>query len=77
MEKKIIPVKFGPRKSDVDVAGRKYSELPGILATIHDTEIPENVEIFANDNPVTNLDDPISDDINSIDLTAVAGQKQG
>ena len=73
---KIIPVKFGPRKTDVDIEGRKYSELPGILAAMHDTEIPENVEIYADNNPITDLDATIPPGISSIDLTAVAGQKQ-
>lgn len=73
---KIVPVKFGPRTTDIDVEGKKFSELPGILAALHDTEIPSNVEVFANKEPVKNMDDFIPENISSIDLTAVAGKKQ-
>ena len=73
---KIVPVKFGPRKTDVDVENRKYNELPGILAAIHDTEIPANIEIYADDKPVTDFGASIPEGIGIIELSAVAGQKQ-
>lgn len=73
---RIIPVKFGPRSTDVDVEGKKFSALPGILAALHDTEIPGNVEIYANKEPVKNMDDDIPPNIQSIEITAVAGKKQ-
>lgn len=73
---KIIPVKFGPRTTDVDVENKKFSALPGILAALHDTEIPSNVEIYADKEPVKNMDDLIPQGINSIEITALAGKKQ-
>lgn len=73
---RLIPIKFGPRKTDVDVEGKKYSELPGILATIHDTEVPDNVEMYANEKPVDSMNDPIPGNVRAIEITAVAGQKQ-
>ena len=73
---KIVPVKFGPRKTDVDIENRKYNELPGILAAIHDTDIPENIEIYADDKPVSDHGMSIPQGIGAIELAVVAGQKQ-
>lgn len=73
---KIVPVKFGPRSTDVDVEGKKYGELLGILATIHDTEVPANVEIYANEKPILDMETEIPDGISCIELTALAGKKQ-
>lgn len=75
-EVRLVPVKFGPRQTDVDVTGKKYSALPGILSTIHDTEIPEDIEIYANEQLVKDMDTEISDNVNMIELTALAGKKQ-
>ena len=74
--RKIVPVKFGPRTTDVDIEGKKFSALPGILAALHDTEIPSNVEIYADKEPVKNLDEFIPEGVQSIEITALAGKKQ-
>lgn len=73
---KIVPVKFGPRTTDVDIEGKKFSALPGILAALHDTEIPSNVEVYADKEQVKNMDEMIPSGINSIEITALAGKKQ-
>lgn len=73
---KIVPVKFGPRTTDIDIEGKKFSALPGILAALHDTEIPSNVEVYADKEPIKNLDAFIPEGIQSIELTALAGKKQ-
>ena len=73
---KIVPVKFGPRTTDVDIEGKKFSALPNILAALHDTEIPSNVEVYADKEPIKDLDQMIPPGVQAIEITALAGKKQ-
>ena len=71
---KIVPVKFGTKSVDIDVEGKKYGELPGILEALNDSEVPGNVEMYADDQLVKDIETSIPEGTQRIEITALAGK---